>query len=272
MPALGGQKAFGGAVLMGIVNVTPDSFSDGGQFDTVQSALDHARRLVTEGAAIIDLGGESTRPGHAPVTVEEEQARVLPVLKALTGDPALAGAVVSIDTFKAATARAAVAAGARIINDIWGLQRDANMAHVVADSHVPVVVMHNSDVLEPERDIVDILRTFFDESLRLARQAGVPEQHIILDPGIGFGKTPEQGMQALRRLHEIKALGFPVLVGASRKSFIGKLTGGRAPQERLPGTLAAHLLATARGADILRVHDVQAHADALRVFEAISRA
>lgn len=248
-------------VIMGIVNVTPDSFSDGGLFVAPAAALAQARRLVAEGADIIDVGAESTRPGHTPVSPEEEWARLAPLLATLTRD---AGAPVSIDTYKAATARRAIAAGVCVVNDVWGLQRDPAMADVVAASGAGVVVMHNRATTEPEIDIVDDMARFFERSLEIARRAGVPEAHVALDPGIGFGKSREQNYDALRAIPRLLSLGFPVLIGVSRKSIFRDLPDGRV-EGRLTGTLAANILAAAAGAQIFRVHDVAEHRAAFAV-------
>jgi dihydropteroate synthase len=252
---------------MGILNVTPDSFSDGGLFGAAEEAVRHGLALEAEGADILDIGGESTRPGHRPVPADEEQARILPAIRALA--PRLA-VPISVDTYKAATARAALEAGARIVNDVWGLQRDPDIASVAAAHGAPVIVMHNREVADPALDILDEMRRFFDRSLAIARRAGIPDRDIALDPGIGFGKSPAQHLEALRRLPELKALGFPILVGASRKSLLGRIAGREtAPRDRLHGSVAAHVLAATLGADILRVHDVAPHVEALRVVDAV---
>ena len=255
--------------VMGILNVTPDSFSDGGLFVEPEAALRHGLDMEAEGADVIDVGGESTRPGHTPVPAEEEQRRVLPIIAALA--PRLR-VPISIDTYKAATARAALGAGARIVNDVWGLQRDPELAFVAAEFGAPVVVMHNRDTIEAALDIIDDMRRFFERSLALARRAGIPDSHIVLDPGIGFGKTWDQHLESLHRLPEIEALGFPVLVGVSRKSLLGRFYDASVPpRERLFGTIAAHVMALSLGADILRVHDVRAHVEACRVADAVRR-
>ncbi len=256
-------------LVMGILNVTPDSFSDGGLFLDGAQAAAQAERLVGEGAAILDIGGESTRPGHVPVSAEDEQARVLPVIRHLA--PRLS-VPISIDTYKASTADLALRAGARIVNDVWGLQREPDIARVAADHGAPVIVMHNRATIDAGLDIVDDMLAFFERSLAVARAAGIPERDIVLDPGIGFGKSWAQHLDALRRLPEIRALGFPVLVGVSRKSILGRLHDrGARPADRLVGSLAAHALAATLGADIVRVHDVAAHVDALRVVDAVMR-
>ena len=242
-------------LIMGILNVTPDSFSDGGLFVTPEAACAQARRLVAEGADIIDVGAESTRPGHTPVPAAEEWARLAPLLATVVRET---DAPVSIDTWKAGTARRATEAGVCVINDIWGLQRDPEMAAVVADSGAGVVVMHNRDTTEPDIDIVDDMLRFFERSLEIARRACVPEAHVALDPGIGFGKSRQQNYDALRAIPRLCALGFPLLVGVSRKSIFRDLPDGRV-EGRLTGTLAANLLAAADGAQIFRVHDVAEH-------------
>ncbi|WP_174804951.1 dihydropteroate synthase [Methylobacterium oxalidis] len=255
---------------MGILNVTPDSFSDGGRFLGEEAARRQADTLVAEGAALVDIGGESTRPGHTPVPAEEEQARVLPVIRALGAGLAVP---ISIDTYKASTAEAALKAGARIVNDVWGLQREPDIARVAAAHGAPVIVMHNRETVDAGLDIVDDMRRFFERSLDIARRAGIPEADIVLDPGIGFGKSWEQHLEALRRLPEIRALGFPLLVGVSRKSLLGRLHDRETrPADRLHGSIAAHVLAGTLGADIVRVHDVAAHVDAMRVVDAVLRA
>jgi dihydropteroate synthase len=256
-------------LIMGVLNVTPDSFSDGGQFLDPDAALRRALAMAAEGADVIDVGGESTRPGHMPVPAEEEQRRVLPVVRALAHE---LGVPVSIDTYKAETARLALEGGASIVNDVWGLQRDAEMAAVVAGHGATVIVMHNRERADPALDVVDEMRRFFDRSLALARRAGIADDRVVLDPGIGFGKTAEQNLDALRRLAELKALGFPVLVGASRKSVLGRFYDPQVPPaDRLFGTIAAHVLAVRGGADVLRVHDVRAHVEACRVADALAR-
>ncbi|HMO29734.1 dihydropteroate synthase [Enterovirga sp.] len=252
---------------MGVLNVTPDSFSDGGRFDALPAALAQARRMVSEGADILDIGGESTRPGHAPVPAEQEQARILPAIRALA--PAI-GVPVSVDTWKAATAEAALRAGGRIVNDIWGLQRDPDIASVAAAHGAGVVAMHNRESADASLDILDEMKRFFERTLAIARRAGIPDGHVMLDPGIGFGKTPDQQLDALRRLPDLCALGFPVLVGASRKSVLGRLAPRETrPDERLIPSIAAHVIAAQLGAAAVRVHDVAAHREALRVVEAV---
>ena len=264
LPALGGRT-----LVMGILNVTPDSFSDGGLFAGEAEAVTQAERLVAEGAAILDVGGESTRPGHVPVAAEEEQARVVPVIRAVA--PRLP-VPISIDTYKASTARVALEAGARIVNDVWGLQREPDIATVAAAHGAPVIIMHNRETIEPDLDIVADMLAFFERSLAIAHRAGLADSEIVLDPGVGFGKTWHQHLEALRRLPEIRALGFPVLVGVSRKSLLGRLHDRETrPADRLHGSIAAHAVAATLGADIVRVHDVAAHIDAMRVVDAVMR-
>jgi dihydropteroate synthase len=253
-------------IVMGILNVTPDSFSDGGRFLDPGVAIAHARRMVAEGADIIDIGAESTRPyGSAtPVSQSEEMRRLEPVLAAVAG----LGVPVSIDTMKAQVAAAALAAGASIVNDVWGLQHDPDMAAVVAQHAVPVIMMHNRETADPAIDIMTDIAAFFRRSLDLAGRAGIAHDRLVLDPGIGFGKTPEQSLTALARLGQLKAFGLPLLVGASRKRFIDNVSSAP-PDRRLGGSLAAHLLAVAEGARIIRAHDVAETVQAFRVAAAI---
>lgn len=249
-------------LVMGILNVTPDSFSDGGDFAGVEAALAHAREMVAEGADIIDVGGESTRPGHEEVSVQDELDRVVPVMEALS-DAALA-TLVSIDTYKALVADQAVQSGAAIINDVYGLQREPEIADVAALHNVPVIAMHWDAARDPNRPLIDEMLRYFERTLEIASKAGIAKDRLILDPGFGFGKSLQENyrlMQTFGRLHE---LGAPVLIGTSRKSMIGKLLGNE-PKERLAGTLATTVLAYAGGAHIFRVHDVKANRDALRV-------
>ena len=258
--------ALGRPLIMGILNVTPDSFYDGGRFLDPSGALDHARRMIAEGADILDIGAESTRPygGAVPVPMEEEIRRLTPVLP-----QAVALRVpVSIDTMKAEVADWAIAAGAAIINDVWGLQREAAMAGVATRRGVPVIVMHNREHADPSLDIIAEIAEFFARSLEIAANAGLPRQQIVLDPGIGFGKTPEQSMIAIAKLRELKSFGLPILVGASRKRFIARISPA-SPDHRLGGSVAAHLAAVSNGAAIIRTHDVAETAQALRVAAAI---
>jgi dihydropteroate synthase len=255
-------------VIMGIVNVTPDSFSDGGKFNTHDSAVAQARRLVADGADIVDIGAESTRPGYVPINEDEELMRLRPVL----GDVIAAiDKAVSIDTYKASTARFAIEAGVAVVNDVWGLQKDPAMADTIAAGGTAVVIMHNRTVIDPDIDILADLRRFFDHSLALADRAGIPRRHIILDPGIGFGKTKEQNLAALRGLGALRDYELPLLVGVSRKSIFGLLLGAEV-DSRLVGTIAANLIAATHGASIFRVHDAAEHKAAFKVFDAIGRA
>ncbi|MGA9137751.1 MAG: dihydropteroate synthase [Methylovirgula sp.] len=254
---------------MGILNVTPDSFSDGGKFQTREAALAQARKLTFEGADIIDLGAESTRPGHVPVAQEVELARLDPLLADVVG---ATERPVSIDTYKATVARRALEQGAVVVNDVWGLQRDPAMADTVAEAKAIVVIMHNRDSVDPELDIIADMRRFFDRSLTLADHAGIPRRHIILDPGIGFGKTKDQNLAALRGLDGFVAFyGLPLLVGVSRKSLFGPILGAGV-DGRLIGTLATNLIAAAHGASIFRVHDAAEHVAAFKVYDAIEHA
>ncbi len=251
--------------VMGVLNVTPDSFSDGGQFITPESALAQARRMIAEGADIIDIGAESTRPyGAQPISDEEERQRLQPVL----GDVVALGLPVSIDSMKSAVVGWALGAGAAIANDVWGLQRDPGMATVIAEHKATVIVMHNRDRADPAIDIIRDIEAFFARSLDIAARAGIPGSHIVLDPGIGFGKTPEQSMTVLARLDELREFGLPLMIGASRKRFISIIMPSE-PQQRLGGSIAAHVLAMRRGARIIRTHDVSETVQALRVAAAI---
>lgn len=247
-------------LLMGVLNVTPDSFSDGGRFDAPATAAAQAARLVAEGADILDIGAESTRPGFAPVPADAEWARLAETLPAIRR---AAGAVpLSIDTTKAGIARRAVAAGCVVINDQWGLQGDPAMAETVAETGAVVVAMHNRHGVEPDCDMAADLRRFFDETLRRAERAGIARARIILDPGVGFGKTAAQNLAALAAMPGLADYGLPWLAGLSRKSFLRLYVEG-GPQDRLHATIGAHLGAVALGAAMLRVHDVQAHREAL---------
>jgi dihydropteroate synthase len=261
--------ALGRPLVMGVLNVTPDSFSDGGRFFDPALAIEHARRMVAEGADIIDVGAESTRPygGAVAVPADEELRRLQPVLSAVV----TFGAPVSIDTMKAEVATAALSAGAAIVNDVWGLQRDPDMARVVAQHAVPVLIMHNRASADASIDIMQDIHAFFARSLAIAERAGIARHNIVLDPGIGFGKTPEQSLVAIARLDELKVFGLPLMIGASRKRFIDKVSPAP-PDRRIGGSLAAHLAAVAAGAAIVRTHDVAETVQALRVQAAIRSA
>jgi dihydropteroate synthase len=256
-------------LVMGVVNVTPDSFSDGGRFLDPQAAIAQARRLAAEGADILDIGAESTRPyGDAVrVSVDEERARLEPVLTEVMA----LGCPVSVDTMKAPIAAWAVDLGAAIVNDVWGLQRDPDMARVVAERGVPVIIMHNRNAADPAIDIVADVMSFFEHSLDIAARAGIARERIVLDPGIGFGKTPQQSITCIARLAAFRKFGLPLLVGASRKRFIHTITPSE-PMERLGGSIAAHLVAIENGAAIVRVHDVAPTIQALAVSAAIRQA
>jgi dihydropteroate synthase len=266
---LAGLLARGRPLVMGVLNVTPDSFSDGGRFVEPQRAIAQAERMIAEGADIIDIGAESTRPygGATPVTQDEEIARLRPVLAAVVK----LGKPVSIDTMKAAVARWAFDEGAAMANDVWGLQRDPAMAEVVAQQGAPVVIMHNRAAADAGIDIIADVHGFFERSLAVAARAGIARDCIVLDPGIGFGKTPEQSIACIARLAEFKRHGLPLLVGASRKRFINSVAPSP-PDRRLGGSLAAHLAAVTNGAAIVRVHDVAETVQALRVAAAIEAA
>jgi dihydropteroate synthase len=255
--------------IMGVLNVTPDSFSDGGKFLSPAIAIAHAEAMAKDGADILDVGAESTRPygGAKPVSAEDEIARLEPVLS----DVLRAGPPVSIDTMKARVARWALDRGVVMVNDVWGLQRDPDMARVVADYGAFIVVMHNRETVDPLIDIIADIENFFTRSLDIAAAAGVASSRIILDPGIGFGKTPAQSIEAIARLGVLRRFGLPILVGASRKRFIDSVSP--APTSaRLAGSLAAHLAAAEAGAAILRVHDVAETLQALKVAKAIREA
>jgi dihydropteroate synthase len=256
----------GRTVVMGVLNVTPDSFSDGGLFLAPELAIAQAKQMIAEGADIIDIGAESTRPygGAVAVPAEEELARLKPILPAVID----LGVPISIDTMKANVAAWALDAGAAIANDVWGLQRDPDMARVISEYKTPVVIMHNREAVDPSIDIMADIEAFFARSLDVADRAAVPRDRIVLDPGIGFGKTPEQSMTAIARLAQLKSFGLPLLVGASRKRFIDAVVPSP-PNRRVGGSIASHLLAVENGAAIVRVHDVAETVQALRVADAI---
>jgi dihydropteroate synthase len=255
---------------MGVVNVTPDSFSDGGEFLDPRRAIDHAAQLVREGADVLDVGGESTRPGAAAVSAAQERGRVVPVLEGLVG----VGVTISVDTSKASVAEAALDAGAGWVNDVTALAGDPEMAALCAERRCEVVLMHMLGTPRTMQDdprygdVVEDVKAFLAGRIEAALAAGIAEERIWVDPGIGFGKTVEHNLELLRRIGELRSLGRPILVGASRKSFVGKITG-REVGERLGGTIAANVLAAANGAGALRVHDVAATRDALRTAGAI---
>jgi dihydropteroate synthase len=255
------------AGIMGVLNVTPDSFSDGGRYAHVEAALDQARRMAGEGAAIIDIGGESTRPGGAGIDAAEEQRRILPVIEALAAENAV---LISVDTYRAETARLAVAAGAHIVNDVWGLQREPEIARVAAGTGAGLVVMHTGRGREKLADPVADQIAFLSASLDIARAAGVEEGRIVLDPGFGFAKeTTDENLALMARFAELFTLGRPLLVGTSRKRFVGAVTGREAPDARDAGTAATSVILRLQGAAAFRVHDVAMNADALAFADAM---
>lgn len=269
IPCGGGVLELGHRTLiMGILNVTPDSFSDGGRFWDIGTAVERAWEMAEQGADLLDVGGESTRPQHTPVDVREEQQRILPVIRRLVAERY--PLPISIDTMKAAVAMEAVQAGAAMINDVWGLQKDPEMARVAAHCQVPTVVMHNQEHTRYENLLGDIV-TYLKRSIDMAKAAGLAEELILVDPGIGFGKTAVQCLDVERDLTMLAVLGRPILVGTSRKSHIGKVLSGLPAEERLEGTAATVALCIANGADVVRVHDVQAMKRVATVADAIIR-
>lgn len=258
-----GKKTY----IMGILNVTPDSFSDGGSYTSIEKALNHAKKMIDSGADIIDLGGESTRPGHQIVDDEEELRRVLPVVKELKKQLNIK---VSVDTYKATVAEKTLKLGADMINDVWGLRKDPNMASVIAKYDAHVCIMHNQDGTDYDKDIMESIKEFLIESIKLAKSAGIDDKKIVLDPGIGFGKTLEQNIEVMARLDELKDLGYPILLGTSRKSMIGKILDLE-PKDRVEGTIATTVLGIKSGVDIVRVHDVLENIRAIKVADAICR-
>lgn len=252
--------------VMGVINVTPDSFSGDGLGSDIPAIVEQALRFDAEGVDIIDVGAESTRPGSTPITAEEELARLIPALEAIVPRVRLP---VSVDTYKSSVARRAIQAGAVLINDIWGLKSDPKIADVAAETGVPLILMHNQEHRQYQDLLPDILASL-SQSIQLARRAGVPAANIVVDPGIGFGKTPEHNLEVLRRLSELKGLGYPLLVGTSRKSTIG-LVLDLPPDQRVEGTAATIVLSIAGGADMVRVHDVQQMVRVCRMTDAIVR-
>jgi dihydropteroate synthase len=256
----------GKAVVVGVLNVTPDSFSDGGLFDAPEAALAQARRMIGEGARIIDVGGESTRPGAAAISASEEQARILPVIEALarSGD-----VLISVDTYRAETARLAVAAGAHIVNDVWGLQREPDIARVAAETGAGLIIMHTGRDREKLPDVIADQFAFLERSLEVARRNGIADDRIVLDPGFGFAKeTAQENLELMARFSELHALGFPLMAGTSRKRFIGTVTG-RDAADRAPGTAATSVILRLKGAHRFRVHDVAINVDALAMADAM---
>lgn len=254
------------AVVVGILNVTPDSFSDGGLFDAAETALVQARRMLGEGARVVDVGGESTRPGASAITAGEEQARILPVIEALAGSGEV---LISVDTYRAETARLAVAAGAHIVNDVWGLQREPDIARVAAETGAGLIIMHTGRDRRKLPDVIADQFAFLEKSLEIARRHGIADDHIVLDAGFGFAKeTAEDNLDLMARFSELNALGFPLMAGTSRKRFIGTVTG-RDAAERGAGTAATSVILRLKGADLFRVHDVAINVDALAVADAM---
>jgi len=253
--------------IMGILNVTPDSFSDGGDFVNVDLAVAHAHAMVREGADIIDIGGESTKPGYIEISAEKELERLLPVLKRLVKEIAVP---ISVDTYKAKVAREVLKIGANIINDQWGLKKDPGLVEVIAQRQIPVIFMHNQAGTEYKNDIMDEIKLSLQESINIALDAGVRKENIILDPGIGFGKNPGQNMVVMARLHELNVLGYPILLGTSRKSMLGKILD-LPPKDRVEGTVATTVMGIMQGIDIVRVHDVKENWQAAKVTDAIIR-
>ncbi|WZL72896.1 dihydropteroate synthase [Clostridiaceae bacterium 35-E11] len=253
--------------IMGILNITPDSFSDGGQFIDVEKAVARAKEMVVQGAHIIDIGGESTRPGSIEVSADEEIQRVLPVVERLIKE---INVPISVDTSKAIVAEKVLQAGAHMINDVWGLQKDPDMAQVIAKYNVPIVAMHNQIGTEYKTDIVEEIINFLKKSIEIALDAGIKKENIILDPGIGFGKTSEQNIHVMSRLDEFNNIGYPILLGTSRKSMIGKILD-LPPAQRVEGTISTSVIGIMHGVDIVRVHDVQENLRAILVADAIVR-
>ena len=255
-------------LVMGILNVTPDSFSDGGRYNNLDSAMKQAERLISEGADIIDVGGESTRPGHIQITSEEEISRVVPIIEKISKN---LDTIISIDTYKYDVAKEAIKVGANIINDIWGLQYDnGEMAELVKKSNLPLIAMHNQNDEVYNKDIMLILREFFEKTFKIADKYGIDRDTIILDPGLGFGKNVEQNIEVLSRLNELKDMG-SILLGASKKRFIGKLLNDLPFDERVEGTVATTVIGIERGVDIVRVHNVLENKRACLVADGIYR-
>lgn len=250
--------------IMGILNVTPDSFSDGGCFQDSDTALRHGEQMVKDGADILDVGGESTRPGHVQITPEEEISRIVPVIRRLKEH---LDVPISVDTYKSTVAQAALEAGADLINDIWGLKYDGNLAKIIADAGVSCTLMHNREDTGYKDYMQDVLNDL-SESIRLARQAGIPDHKILIDPGVGFGKTYENNLEIIRRLEVLHSFGYPVILGASRKSVIGNALD-LPVEQRLEGTLATTVFGTIKGVMFVRVHDVKENARIIKMTEAI---
>ncbi len=258
-----GEKTY----IMGILNVTPDSFSDGGDFIDPKEALCHARRMVDEGADIIDIGGESNRPGYVQIDAQEELNRILPALKLLLQE---LDCPISVDTYKSEVAEEVLKLGVHMINDIWGMQKDKKMVDVVARYDVPVVLMHNQEGNHYDRDMIEVIKDYLKRSIELAKEGDISDDKIILDPGIGFGKDGIQSREVMRRLDEFKELGYPILLGASRKRLIGNILD-LPPKERVEGTVATSVAGALKGVDIVRVHDVKENYRAIKVTDVIFR-
>ena len=259
-----GKKTY----IMGILNVTPDSFSDGGDYTNIDIAVNHAKEMIELGADMIDLGGESTRPGHKFVSAEEEISRIVPVIKRLKEE---INVPISIDTYKSEVAEEALKLGVDMVNDVWGLTYDGKMADVVAKYDGEVCIMHNQEGTDYDKDIMEAIKEFLQNSIDMALKAGVKKEKIVLDPGIGFGKTYEQNIAVLERLGELRDLGYPVLLGTSRKSVLGKILENSTPKERVNATVATTVLGVKDGVDIVRVHDVKENKEAAMVADAIYR-
>jgi dihydropteroate synthase len=263
--ARGRELMLGGRpLIMGILNVTPDSFSDGGAYASSAEAVAAAERMIADGASIIDVGGESTRPGHDVVDAKTELSRVIPVIESLAS---ISKVPISIDTSKAEVAEAALEAGAHIVNDIWGLSRDSKMAAVISKADAATVIMHNREKIDASLDIFEDMKSFFSAAVVKVKAAGTRDDQIVLDPGIGFGKTLEQNLEILGSLAKLNDFGFPVLLGASRKSFINKISPSD-PGERIGGSVVTTVFAALAGISIIRVHDVATHSQALKISEA----
>ncbi len=258
-----GQRTY----IMGILNVTPDSFSDGGDFVSIEKAVSHAKKMIEQGADIIDIGGESSRPGHTRISTEEELKRVIPVIKRIVEET---DAVISLDTIRPEVAEEGINCGVHIINDIWGLQGNSKMAEVAAKYDVPVIIMHNKKDTYYEEDIIEEMNKFFKKSIEIALDAGISEDKIILDPGIGFGKVFEQNLVVMKRLNEFRKLGYPILLATSRKSMLGRILDVP-PKERLEGTIATTVIGIMQDVDIVRVHDVEENLKAAKIADAIFR-
>ena len=258
-----GKKTY----IMGILNVTPDSFSDGGSYTNIELAVKHAKEMIEEGADIIDVGGESTRPGHKFVSDEEEINRVAPIIKILKNEIHVP---ISIDTYKSQVAEEVLKLGVDMVNDIWGLTYDEDMANIIGKYDASVCIMHNQEGTDYEKDIMESIKDFLQNSIDIALKAGIKKEKIVLDPGIGFGKTFEQNLEVLRRLNELKTLGYPILLGTSRKSVLGNIVGCE-PKERVEATVATTVCGIRDGVDIVRVHDVKENLQAAKIADKLYR-